>query len=247
MTLRALSIAASGGSALLRRIDLIAGNLANLQTAGYKRSRITFADLAAAGGAGGGVQAQPPTQILDPGRLEPTHRDLDLAIEGDGFFRVLLGDETVGYTRSGRLRVDGQGMLETTAGYRIDPPVTVPRGMDRIVVGPGGDVQGYSPRSPERLEPVGQIELARFPNPSALVPAGESLFRATDASGLAEVGLPGEGSGWIRQGYLEASNVDEIRELAGLLEAERSFELNSKMIQAADEILQNINSLWRKS
>jgi flagellar basal-body rod protein FlgG len=244
MTLRALTIAASGGRALLHQIDTIAGNLANVNSAGYKRSRATFADLPYAGSFGSGVQIQSIERLFEPGKLQATQRDLDLAIEGDGFLRVLLPDQSVAFTRAGNLNLDAQGSLVTADGYLVDPPVNVPTGFSKIVIAPTGLVQGFDG---EELQPIGQIEITRFSNPSGLQSAGSNLFRATDAAGERLDGRPGEGLGVLRQGHLEQSNVDPIRELVDLIQAQRAFEINSRTIQAADEILQNINNLRRKS
>jgi flagellar basal-body rod protein FlgG len=244
MTLRALSIAASGGSALLHQIDTIAGNLANVNSPGYKRSRATFADLPYSGAYGSGVRLQSTEKLFEAGKLQPTQRELDLAIEGEGFLRVLLPNQSVAYTRAGNLNLDSQGNLVTSDGYFVDPPVQVPPGFSRVVIDPTGLVQAFDG---EELQPVGQIEITGFSNPSGLQPAGSNLFRATEAAGERLDGRPGEGLGVLRQGHLEQSNVDPIRELVDLIQAQRAFEINSRTIQAADEILQNVNNLRRKS
>lgn len=243
MTLRALGIAASGGRAFLRQIDLIAANLANANTIGYKRNRASFADLPAWGGLGAGVRLQSVERLFEPGTLQATHRELDLAIEGEGFLRVSLPDRRIAFTRAGNLRLDDDGNLTTADGHLIDPPVQVPPGFSRIVIDPEGLVQAFDGQD---LQPVGQIELARFANPSGLESIGESLFGATAASGERLDGIPGQGFGVIRQGHLEQSNVDPVRELADLVQAQRAFEMNARTIQAADEILQSINNLRRK-
>jgi flagellar basal-body rod protein FlgG len=244
MTLRALTIAASGGSALLHQIDTIAGNLANVNSAGYKRSRATFADLPYSDAFGSGVRLQSTEKLFEAGKLQATQRDLDLAIEGEGFLRVLLPDRSAAFTRAGNLSLDAQGGLVTADGYLVDPPVNVPPGFSKIVIDPTGLVQGFDG---EELQPIGQIEITRFSNPSGLQSAGSNLFRATDAAGERLDGRPGEGLGVLRQGHLEQSNVDPIRELVDLIQAQRAFEINSRTIQAADEILQSINNLRRKS
>jgi flagellar basal-body rod protein FlgG len=243
MSIRALSIAATGGRALLHQIDLIAANLANVHTAGYKRSRATFADLA----AGAGVRLQSSGKMFDAGKLQATQRELDLAIEGEGFFRVLLPDQSVAFTRAGNLSLDANGTLASADGHPVDPPLTVPPGFTKLVIDPSGLVQGYHPDSPDELQAIGQIELTKFPNPSGLEPAGSTLFRAGEAAGERIDGQPGLELGVIRQGHLEQSNVDPLRELADLVQAQRAFEINSRVLQAADEILQSVNNLRRKS
>lgn len=228
MSLRALTTAASGGRSCLRQIDLISANIAQANTIGYKRSRMI------------GSTHQATETLFEQGKLQATQRELDLAIEGEGFLRVLLPDQTVAFTRAGNLRLDDQGNLMTSDGHLVDPPVMVPQGFSRIVIGPTGLVQGFDG---EELQELGRIELTRFANPSGLQAAGATLFRETPAAGERIDGAPGV----IRQGHLEQSNVDHLRELADLVQAQRAFEINSRMMQAADEILQSINTLRRKS
>jgi len=242
MSIRALMTAAAGGRALLHQIDLISANLANVNTVGYKRGRATFADLAF-----GGARLQSTENLFDAGKLRATQRELDLAIEGEGFFRVLLPDQSVAFTRAGNLALDGDGNLATADGYLVDPPVTVPPGFSKLAIDSAGLVQGVHPESPDELQPIGQIELTKFQNPSGLQSTGSNLFRATDAAGERIDGVPGRELGMIRQGHLEQSNVDPLRELADLIQAQRAFEINSRMMQAADEILQSVNNLRRKS
>ena len=231
MSLRALAIAAGGGRALLQQIDLISANIAGAQLAGYKRTRATFADL-----VGGGVRLQSTEKLLDQGKLQATQRELDLAIEGEGFFRVLLPAQTVAYTRAGNLKLDPEGNLTTADGYLIDPPVLIPPGMSKIVIDSTGLMHDQDG------DPIGQIELTRFANPAGLQSFGTTLFRETEAAGEKV-----DGVGVVRQGHLEQSNVDPMRELADLIQAQRAFELNSRLMQAADEILQSVSNLRRKS
>jgi len=242
MSIRALAIAATGGRALLHQIDLIAGNLANVNSVGYKRSRATFADLLDRSG----VRLQSTGRIFDAGKLQATQRELDLAVEGEGFLRVLLPDQSAAFTRAGNLSLDAEGNLATADGYLVDPPIAVPPGYTRLVIDADGVVQGTYPDADEP-QALGQIELTKFQNPSALQSAGGSLFRATEAAGEWIDGQPGREFGTIRQGHLEQSNVDPMRELADLIQAQRAFELNNRVMQAADEILQSVNNLRRKS
>ena len=254
MALRALSVAATAGRALMHQIDAIANNIANANTPAYKRTRVRFADLLAqrlhgAGGSPGtGVRVASTEKVFDPGTLQRTGLDLDLAIEGEGFLRVLLPDGSAAYTRGGRLRIDEQGVLVTQEGYPIDPPVVLPEGIERVVIDPAGRVQGLDPDTGETVEDMGQLGMTRFLNPSGLEPLGGNLYQATPSSGAGLEGLPGDeaGCGWIRQGFLESSNVDVTKELTDLIAAQRAFELNGKVIQAADEILQAVNNLRRE-
>jgi flagellar basal-body rod protein FlgG len=242
MSIRALAIAATGGRALLQQIDLIAANLANANSVGYKRNRATFADLLDRAGA----RLQTTARMFDAGKLQATQRDLDLAVEGDGFLRVLLPDQSVAFTRAGNLSLGPDGQLSTADGYLLDPPLVVPPGYSKLTIDSSGLVQGLYPDSDEP-QALGQIELTTFQNPAGLQTAGGTLFRATDAAGERRDGLPGPELGTIRQGHLEQSNVDPLRELADLIQAQRAFELNSRVMQAADEILQSVNNLRRKS
>ncbi|HEV3027999.1 MAG TPA: flagellar hook-basal body complex protein [Planctomycetota bacterium] len=225
MTLRALSIAAAGSSALLRRMDALCANLANAGTPGARRL--------------------PLEDSFNPGTLQATQRDWDVAIEGEGFLRVLLADGTTAFTRAGTLSRNSQGYL-AAGGQVIDPPMPVPPFITKLTIDPDGFVQGVDPKVPEAGMPIGQIELCRFAHPSGLEPVTSSLFRATDAAGDRVDGRPGEGVGTIRQGHLEESTIDPMRELMELVHVQRAFELNNRVIQAADEILQSINHLRRK-
>ena len=232
MSLRALSIAAAGGDALLRRLDAISANLANADVAGARRTRMT-AD-------------QVLETIFEPGTLAETHRDLDVAIDGDGFFRVLRADGGEVFTRAGHLTKTTDGLLATAEGLPLDPPVRVPSFVTTLTIDPDGLVRGLDAESPGRPVPIGQIELSRFENLSGLQSLDGALFRATDAAGRRIDGLPGDGFGLLRQGRLEQSNIDPMRELMDLFHTQRAFELNNRVIQAADEILQSINTLRRK-
>ena len=215
--LRALSCAASGGRALLARIDLHANNLANAETTGFKRSRAEFADLLSQkiDGAtfGSGVRLVATMSVQEQGALRATGRELDLAVDGPGYFRVVdpeTGD--VAYTRAGHFVLDERGRLATPDGRRLDPPAT-----------------------PSDLS---TIRLVRFDDPAALRPDGANLLRAVPEAGRAV-----EYAGAVRAGFLEASNVDVIRELTDLVAAHRAFEINGKVIEAADEALRSIASL----
>jgi flagellar basal-body rod protein FlgG len=217
--LRALSCAATGGRALLARIDLHAHNLANAETTGFKRSRAEFADLLSqhVDGArfGAGVRLVATSAVQEQGALVATGRALDLAIEGEGYFRVVhpeTGD--VAYTRAGHFLLDAAGRLATPDGWRLDPP-----------------------QSGTKID-LAALRLFRFADPAAPRADGSNLLRAVPAAGDA-VEFPG----LVRQGFLERSNVDVIRELTDLVAAHRAFEINGKVIEAADEALRSIASL----
>ena len=253
MALRALATAATAGRAFMGRLDAIAHDLANVNTPAYKRTRTRFADLLSQklqGGAsvGTGVRLDAVEKVFEQGALQRTGLDLDLAIEGDGFLRVLLPDGSAAYTRGGHLKIDSNGALTTPEGYPIDPPVVLPEGIERVVIDPAGRVQGLDPDTGETVEDMGQLGMTRFLNPSGLEPLGGNLYQATPSSGAGLEGLPGDSEefGWLRQGFVESSNVDMSRGLTDLIAAPRAFELNSRVIEAADEVLQSVVNLRRE-
>jgi flagellar basal-body rod protein FlgG len=253
MAFRALSTAATGGRAMMDQVDTIANNLANVNTVGYKRARANFSDLfyqEVKNGqfVGTGVRLTSTEKLFHQGALKRTERDLDLAIDGEGFLRVQLPDATLMFTRAGHLSVDAEGRLVTSEGHPVDPPIRVSRDLSRVLVDPTGRVQGLDPQNPLELADFGQIELTRFSNPSGLEAVGDHLYRETPSAGDRRDGTPGldAGFGRLRQGFLEASNVDVIKELVDLISAQRAFEGNAKVIETADQILQCVNTLRRK-
>ena len=262
--MRALSTGASGMRAYQTKIDNIANNLANTNTTGFKKVRENFEDLVYqnVGGQGRaeGAAAANPMQVGSGVRLASLTRDTtvgvgvatnnpyDMMITGDGYFLVETeaGEEL--YTRAGNFQVDNEGNLVTSAGHRLAPGITIPEGTVQFSVGSDGtasaSVIGSSGATEER--DLGQIELARFGNPSGLSALGGNYFRATEASGEAIKGAPGEeGLGAIQQGILEGSNVDVAEELVGMITAQRSYELSSKVIQTADEMMSTAVNLRR--
>lgn len=263
MPLRALSIATTGGKALQSTIDTISNNLANVNTVGYKKARTDFADLfyqyveKPGSGLPGlnqnpngiwfgtGVRLTGTTRIFTPGDFQNTNRNLDWAVDGDGFFRVTQPvSSQIAFTRAGNFNIDAQGNIVTPDGYLLAPQITVPQNISQITVTPTGLVQGFDPSNPTNVQQLGQLQLARFVNPSGLVSIGSNLYTANPAAGNEIDGQPGQpGFGLIRQGFLEQSNVDVISELVDLIQAQRAFETNSTSIRTADEILQNINRL----
>jgi flagellar basal-body rod protein FlgG len=261
---RALWTAASGMTAQQFNVDLLANNIANVNTTGFKRQRTDFQDLfydiktlpgAKAGQqgrnptgtqVGTGVNVSGTTRIFSAGSVEPTNRPLDVAIEGDGFFEVQLPDgATTAYTRAGDFRVDGDGRLVTPDGYYVQPSITIPDGVaeNDISIATDGTVT-VNINSVEST--VGQLTLARFRNNSGLTAIGRNLFEQSEASGTAQTGTPGDtGFGLTRGGMLEKANVEAVTELVNLIVAQRAYELNSKSITTADQMLQTANELVR--
>lgn len=250
MAFRALSTAASGGRALMTRIDTIANNLANVNTPAYKRVRANFSDMLAQRmrpgspdvSVGTGVRLVSTEKLFGQGALTRTDRLLDVAVEGNGFLRVRTPDGGVAYTRNGKLSLDPDGRL-LAGGHPLDPPVEIPSGVSRLVIDPDGAVRGLDPEHPEGLRALGVIRLTNFINPSALEAHGDHLYLRTAAAGEPVDGRPGGagGFGLLRQGHLEDSNVDVIRELVDLVAAQRAFEINARAIEAVDEMLKSIN------
>lgn len=254
--MRALKIAAAGMTAQQMRVEVISNNLANMNTTGYNPRRAEFADLhyqqLARPGAinasdgtvlptgvqmGLGVRATAVSVLLGQGALGQTGGDLDLAIEGQGYLEVTLPNGSVGYTRDGALKRTGDGLIVTSDGYPVVPNITIPRDARTISINAEGEVYAYFSDRPE-AELLGQFTLSGFTNPKGLEAIGSNLFLQTPASGPSVVSTPGQdGIGVVRQGYLEDSSVDPVREVTDLIEAQRGYELNSKVITAADQML----------
>ncbi|HEU4401280.1 MAG TPA: flagellar basal-body rod protein FlgG [Candidatus Polarisedimenticolia bacterium] len=260
---RALWSAASGMQAQQLQIDTIANNLANVNTNGFKRSRAEFQDLLyqtiTAPGApssattrnpaglqlGLGVKPGSVKKIFGQGDFKKTDNPLDVVIQGQGFFKVLLPDGTLSYTRDGAFTTNRDGQLVNAQGYTLDPPVTLPPDTLSVTVGADGTVSVTQPGQAAATQ-VGQIELGNFVNPTGLLSLGGNLFQPTGASGDAVDGTPGlDGLGTIGQGFLEVSNVSIVSELVDMIAAQRAYELNSRAIRASDEMMQQLNSLVR--
>lgn len=256
--LRALYTSATGMKAQELLIDMTANNLANVNTNGFKRSQLDFADLlyatlnpagteVAAGQPsptglqiGNGVRAVGTTKIFNTGTFAQTGNTLDAAVEGDGFFKVQLPNGELRYTRDGAFRLDATGQLVTGDGYLVDGAITVPDGVSltKINIGSDGTVTGIQAGTSDTSVSLGQIQLARFLNPAGLSSEGGNLYAATPASGPEVLGIPGEnGLGMLRQGFLESSNVEVVTELIALISAQRAYEINSRAIRAGDEML----------
>jgi len=258
---RSLSTAATGMTAQELIVDTIANNLANMNTIGFKRSQVDFQDLMyvkltepgspGAGGVtapngfevGSGVRPASTLKIFTQGELENTSRELDVAIEGDGFFEVTAANGEARYTRDGSLRVNAGGTLVTSSGHALSPSIAIPAGTRQISIAPDGTVSAFvgGSTTPQTL---GQITLVRFANPSGLSSEGSNLLAATDASGTATTGTPGaDGYGRLLQRFRERSNVNMVYELVSLIGAQRAYETNSRAIRAGDEMLSTANRL----
>lgn len=261
--LRALKTAALGMTAQQLNVDVIANNLANVNTTGYKKSTIEFQDLLyetmQAGRRDGRKGHENPSKIqiglgnrpistfrsFSQGTIAETGNPLDLAISGKGFIQVEMPDGNYSYTRDGALKVNSKGYLVTNSGLKIFPEVTVPDNANSLSVSQDGVVSVmFSGQSePEEL---GQIELVTFMNPAGLEAKGGNLFEVTEASGEPIYSLPGEdGVGLLMQGYLEKSNVDVAQEMINLIVAQRAYEINSKAVKTADELMSMTNNLKR--
>ncbi len=259
MPTSALHVARTGLEAQDARMRVIANNLANIGTTGYKRDRANFATLAyqdnrvagqqssnetqyATGlNLGTGVSVQSTTSITTQGTLSTTSNALDFALDGDGYFQVQLPGGKLGYTRAGNFSRSADGQLVTAQGYALQPAIAVPEDAASITVGPDGTVSVTTSASSTPTE-IGQITTASFANPAGLQALGDNFLAETAASGAAQVGAPGDGvRGSIRQGMLEASNVNVVEELVDMIECQRAYEINSKMISSVDEMLRNAN------
>jgi len=267
MSVQTLYTAATGMEAMQTKLDVIANNLANINTTAFKKDRANFEDLLYRTEVFPGVQdaSQTPTAVgtqvglgvrmsstqtdQRQGTLQPTGRDLDIAIEGNGFFRVINPTNQQNmYTRAGNFNINADGNLvvgSAQVGRMLDPPIAIPQDASAIVINGSGEVLVRLPGQSE-LAPQGQIELANFINPDGLLKVGENMFELTDASGPEQLGTPGtDGLGGLQQRSLEASNVEPVQELIDLITTQRAFELNSQAVQAGDQIMQNISNLRR--
>ncbi len=254
--MRALKIAATGMAAQQMRVETIANNLANMSTTGYNTRRAEFADLhyqqvARAGTVnsadgtvlptgvqlGLGVRPAAVSVSLEQGSLGATGGDLDVAIEGNGYLEITLPSGQSAYTRDGALKRSADGLIVTSEGFGVAPEITIPDDARSISINGAGEVYAYFSDATD-AQLLGQFSLAGFTNPKGLEAVGSNLFLETEASGPAIVTTPGQdGLGTLRQGYLEDSSVDPVREVTELIEAQRGYELNSKVISAADQML----------
>jgi flagellar basal-body rod protein FlgG len=261
--IRSIWTAATGMQAQTLNIDVIANNLANVNTAGFKRSRADFQDLlyetlrpAGASSSEGtqvpvgiqlghGTRPAAVNKIFLQGDFQKTDNELDLAVEGDGFFQILQLNGEIAYTRAGAFKLDSEGRIVTSDGFSLEPEITVPTDTVALSVGIDGTVSVVQAGETEASE-IGTIELARFINPAGMHTIGRNLYVPTDASGDVVTGTAGEdGFGTIAQGYLEMSNVSVVDEMVNMIVAQRAYEINSKTIQTADDMLQMANNIKR--
>ncbi|HBL18886.1 MAG TPA: flagellar basal body rod protein FlgG [Elusimicrobia bacterium] len=261
--IRALYTSSSGMQAQQLNLDAVANNLANVNTAGFKRTRVDFQDLLyqtyrAPGTAGAqgtviptGIQVGHGTRpvatqrIFSQGDFQQTENPLDLVIEGNGFFQVLRPDGTTAYSRAGAFKKDGTGRVVTSDGYPLQPGITIPADATAVTIASDGTVS-VTVAGQSSAQQVGTLQLARFTNPAGLLSVGRSLFTPTQASGDAVVANPGaEGMGTLGQGFLEQSNVKVVEEMVAMITTQRAYEANAKAIQTADEMLGMSNNLRR--
>jgi flagellar basal-body rod protein FlgG len=254
--MKALQIAATGMAAQQMKVDVVSNNLANMSTTGYNPRRADFADLtyqqmarpgsvSAADGSmlptgvqiGLGVRPASVSVVIGQGTLEATGADLDVAIDGNGYIEVQLPSGQIGYTRDGALKRSAEGLIVTSDGYPVVPGITIPSDARGLTISPSGEVWADFV---DRVDPelIGQLTISSFPNEKGLEAIGSNLFQESPASGASFSGTPGqEGLGTLRHGYLEGSSVDAVREVTELIKAQRGYELNAKVITAADQML----------
>jgi flagellar basal-body rod protein FlgG len=253
----ALSIASTGMLAQQTNVEVIANNLANMNTAGFKRQRAEFQDLlyqnveqvgaqSSDSGTvipsgiqiGAGVRTSAVYRVTSQGDMQSTSNPYDLAIQGSGFFHITEPDGTDAYTRAGNFALSPDGQLVTDKGYTVAPGISIPANALSVSVNAQGQVSATVPAQ-TAPQVLGQLELVRFPNESGLNSVGDNLFLETPSSGAPQSGVPGStGYGTITQGFLETSNVDPVEEITSLITAQRAYEMNSKVITAADDMMQ---------
>jgi flagellar basal-body rod protein FlgG len=259
--IRSLWISKTGLDAQQTQMDVTANNLANVNTAGFKRSKAVFEDLLYQNirqpGAqssqqtnlptglqvGTGVRPVATSRVFTQGNLQQTGNNLDMAINGNGFFQVQMPDGTTGYTRDGSFRLDAQGQLVTSNGYPLIPAMTIPATAQSVTIGQDGTVSVTLPGTAASTQ-VGTIQLANFVNASGLSAMGQNLYVETASSGTPSTANPGvSGHGTLSQGYVETSNVNVVEELVSMIQTQRAYEINSKAIKTSDEMLQRLAQL----
>jgi len=260
--MKALFIAASGMAAQERNVEVISNNIANMRTTGFKRQRAEFQDLLyqtyrQAGSLtsdtgtqvpvgveiGSGVKTAGTARVMSQGNIQPTQKELDIAIKGEGFFTVQLPDGRTAYTRDGSLERDSSGQLVTVDGYQVQPGIVIPGTARSLSISEDGVVQAYLNNESSPTE-LGQLQLTRFVNKAGLEPIGNNLFVETAASGTAQTGVAGDESfGTLQQGYLELSNVNAVTEISDLIAAQRAYEMNSRVVSGADEMMSATSQL----
>src|SRR5665213_2923563 len=262
--MRALHTAATGMMAQELNVQVISNNIANMRTTGYKRQRAEFQDLlyehvsrigtqtSAQGNTlpvgidlGGGVNTVGTPRLMTQGTLSATGSALDLAIRGDGFFKVQMPDGTYAYTRDGSFQMDATGRIVTAQGNVVMPAITIPSNSSGLTINAQGQVS-VIPQGTTTPQILGQLTLTRFINQAGLLSLGDNLYQETPASGTPLDGLPStDGAGDLQQGNLEQSNVDSVTEITNLIAAQRAYEMNGKVITAADQMLQSDSNLMR--
>jgi flagellar basal-body rod protein FlgG len=259
--MRSLWTATTGMSAQNLNMDVIANNLANVSTTGFKKSRADFQDLlyqimkvpgsptsadtTSPTGiqVGLGVKPGAVTKVFTEGDIVQTANPLDLAIQGSGFFQVSLPDGNSAYTRAGAMKLDGDGRITTSDGYPIEPEIVIPEDALQVTISDTGVVSAILGADTTSTE-LGNIDLVDFVNDAGLIAIGKNLFRETEASGVALIGTPGsDGLGTLLQGYVENSNVNLVEELTQMITSQRAFEINSKVISTSDEMMQTVNNM----
>ncbi len=260
--MESLWVAKTGLEAQQTRMTVVSQNLANVNTTGYKRQRAMFEDLlyqnvVQTGGLtsqqteaptglnlGTGVRVVSTDRMFSQGNIVTTGNDFDVAINGRGFFEILLPDGSQAYTRDGTFQVNSDGQLVTSSGYTLQPAITIPAGSAAVTIGLDGTVSAVPPGQSDAVQ-VGTLQLTDFVNPAGLQPRGENLYGETQASGPPQPGTPGlNGLGTLMQGALETSNVNVVEELVSMIETQRAYEMNSRAIETADQMLQHLtNSL----
>ncbi len=260
--MRSLSIAATGMLAQQLNVEVISNNIANMNTTGYKRQRAEFQDLLyqdqrRVGSSssdtgtivpsgvqiGIGVRTAAVYRITAQGNLVSTKNTYDLAVQGKGFFKVELPNGDTGYTRAGSFQLSAEGIIVTTDGFTIQPTLTIPSKAISVTINSSGEVLA---KVEGKVEPekVGQFSLATFPNEAGLDPMGDNMLLETPASGSPVLGTPGaDGFGTVLQGFLETSNVNVVQEVTNLITAQRAYEMNSKVIEASDEMMRTLTQL----
>ena len=262
--MRALSTAATGMMAMELNVQVISNNLANMTTTSYKRQRAEFQDLlydhlsrvgtqtSAQGNMlpvgidlGSGVKTVGTGRLMSQGSMTQTTNPMDVAIRGDGFFKVQMPDGTYNYMRDGSFKTDAQGRIVTAQGNVVQPAITIPANSTGLTINAQGQVS-VIPSGTTTPTILGQLTLTRFINPAGLLPIGDNMYQETPASGTPQDGLAAtDGAGDLLQGNLEQSNVDSVSEITNLITAQRAYEMNSKVITAADQMLQATSNLMR--
>jgi len=259
--MQSLWIAKTGLDAQQTQLDVVSNNLANVSTNGFKRSRAVFEDLLYQTIRPAGAQSSQQTQVPEglqvgtgvrmvatarlhtQGNMQQTANQFDLAVSGSGFFQIQMPDGTNAYTRDGSLHMDAQGQLVNSNGYPLSPAITIPANTQSVTVAPDGTISVTQQGAAAPVQ-VGTVQLANFINPAGLQALGQNVYAETAASGTATTGTPGtNGLGTINQGFVETSNVNVVEEMVSMIQTQRAYEINSKAIQASDQMLQKLSQL----